>query len=353
MDLRNLRVNSLDVDTRGLTWEVFDSSNDPYLDYEVEVQRSESPEGPFAVISPAFRARFRFTDTHLPPGNRYRQFHYRLRLRHIPTGRVEYTSAATQEPLPDITTLEIRRHLQILYREVSGRRCWLLPARTFGRRCPKCWDPELDQRTSSKCLSCYDTSFLGGYLQPIEVFIDIDPNGNSNQPSQLANMQSNATTARMGHYPSVKPDDLIIEGENHRWIVTKTTQTEHLRAPVQQHLTMIEVFPQDIEMRIPLDLGQAIEDVWFSPQRSYTNIQDLDAVTTQNLRLFYGLLHADPPHPRRVPAVREAGRKEEERAEDPPHPCGGEGAPQAAARGRSWLRGRRRDRLRGEGDAPG
>ena len=275
------------MDNRVILWEVSESSADPYLDYEVQVERSESPEGPFQIISPFFRARYRFVDTALPPGNHYRQFHYRLTVRHIPTGERRETGAATQEPLPDLRALEMRRHLQILYREFSGRRCWLLPARTFGIRCPACWDPDLDQRTKTKCLPCFDTSFLGGYLHPVEIFIDIDPNGNANQPTQVANLQSSATTARMGHYPTVKPDDLIIEGENHRWLVTKVTQTEHGRAPIQQHLTMTEVFPQDVEMRVPLNLGEALENVWLSPQRNYTEPQDLNADISASLRVFY------------------------------------------------------------------
>ncbi len=292
MQIARLRVSSLDIDHRAVTWEVDETDGKPYLDYELEVQRSESSEGPFTSVSPRFRNRYRFVDNNPPVGHRYRTLYYRLVYKHLPSGVEGSSPALAQEPLPDLNTVEMRRHTQVLLRNISGRRCWLLPVRTFGRRCPACWNAVQGQRTKSKCLSCYDTGFLGGYLHPIEVFVDIDPSTNNNQPTQMMNLQENVTTARTSFTPGMKPGDLLIEGENRRWDIASVTTTEHLRATVMQMLKLTEVYPQDIEMRVPLDIGEAIEDVWLSPKGGYTNAHDIEHANPDlatHLRLFYGI----------------------------------------------------------------
>lgn len=284
MRLNALRVVSLDASNRVFLWQAEDSSLDSYFDYTLQVERSESSEGPFHPVSPWFRGHYRFVDTNIPEGNRWRQLHYRLRLRNLKTGEEFFSGTATQEPIPDLKAVEIRRHLHLLFKEHAGRRVWLFPSRTFGERCT-CWDPTLGQSTRSRCLSCYDTTFLGGYLRPIEMFVDIDPSGNTNQPTmQAGNLQPNSTTARTGHYPSLKPDDLLVEGENLRWVVVSVTNTEHLRAPLMQHLQLRQVFPDDIEMLLPINLEDALEDIWLSPSRAYTEPQDIDTGVNWMLR---------------------------------------------------------------------
>lgn len=288
MKILNLRVLSLDYATRQLIWDVADDARDNYLDYELQVERSESSKGPYDPISPYFQVYQRFVDTKVPIGHRYRQLYYRIRYRRRVGGAESVSMYATQEASPSRKALAIRRQLHLLYRNGKGRRAWLLPVRTTGRRCPSCWDPSTDQRVSSRCITCYDTTWYRGFLHPIEIFIDIDPSSNENNPTQAGNFQQNTTTARLGHYPGVKMDDLIIEGENHRWRVISLSTTEYMRAPLQQNLNLQEVGNSDIEMQVPLDLGQALEDVWLSPHERRGERVDRDAIIDAAASAFFG-----------------------------------------------------------------
>ena len=47
----DLKVRSLDVDRKEVTWKISDYQGDIY-DFDLQVLRSESPEGPFEAISP-------------------------------------------------------------------------------------------------------------------------------------------------------------------------------------------------------------------------------------------------------------------------------------------------------------
>jgi len=288
MQIRKLRSISLDYTARQLLWEVEDDARDSYLDYEMQVERSESSEGPYQPVSPWFQVYQRFVDTQVPTGDRYRQLYHRIRYRRRGSSTEMVTRPATVEPSASRATLAIRRHLHLLYRNGKGRKAWLLPVRSTGRRCPSCWTEGLDQRTRSRCVSCFDTGWYGGFLHPVEIFIDIDPSASNNTPNQAGNFQQNTTTARMGHYPAVKLNDLIIEGENHRWRVESMSTTEHLRAPLQQNLNLTEVGSSDIEMRVPLDLGQALEDVWLSPHDRRGKQGDRDAVLDSAFQHLFG-----------------------------------------------------------------
>lgn len=277
IDVRNLKVRSLDLDMFEVSWEVADTTLD-ILDYTFQVLRSESPAGPFDDASVPFQDRYVFVDNVTYVGDRWRFLHYVIRVTHVPSGKVQDFGPITHEPEPDLIALELRRHMQLLLHEFSGRRCWVLHVRTFGQRCPACWDNRLYKRIKSQCVTCFDTGFARGYMHPIETWIQIDPSAKSEQTTNVGSMQQSNTTARLGYYPPLKPRDLIVEPENRRWRVNAVSMTEHVRAPVHQEVQIHEVPQRDIEFSIPLVLDQALRDVFFSPPRNFSNPQNTSEI---------------------------------------------------------------------------
>lgn len=268
-----LRVRSLDRDFHQVTWELGETTEDVF-DYSFQVLRSESPAGPFDAISAAFQDRYLFVDNCIVVGDRWRFLHYMVRVTHVPSGDHMDFGPVTIEAEADLVALELRRHIQLLMQEFAGRRCWVLPVRTFGPRCT-CWDAVLSKKTKSRCAECFDTGFVRGYMHPIETWIQFDPSANANQYTNVGGMQQQVTVARMSYFPQIKPNDLVIEPENRRWRVVQVNQTEQGRAPVRQELQLSEMQPRDIEFEIPLHLDQALKDLWFNPARNYTNPQNL------------------------------------------------------------------------------
>lgn len=281
------RVRSLDRDNLEISWEVKDTVEDT-LDYTFQLLRSESPSGPFDPICEPFSDRFLFVDNRVPAGNRWRMLHYLVRVTHIPTGDSRDFGPVAHEPEPDLIALELRRHIQLLLHEFAGRRCWVLPVRTFGPRC-ECWDPRLFKRTRSRCLLCFDTGFQRGYLSPIEVWVQMDPSPKTRQVMSQGTVQQVNTTGRVGYYPPLKPDDLIIEPENRRWRITSVSQTEQGRAPVLQELQLHEIPPKDIVDEVPLHLDRALKDVVFNPPRNYSNPMTLESFENEELPHIFAM----------------------------------------------------------------
>lgn len=274
IEVQRLRVRSLDVDFMEVSWEL-DSSTEDIFDYTFQLLRSEGAEGPYEPLSPEVEDQYLYVDNTIIRGHAYRRFFYRLVVKHKASGDTKEFGPASQEPDADLVATEVRKHMNILFREFAGRRCWVLPVRTFGQRCTACWSPTLQKKRIGACLSCFDTSYTRGYMRPIEAWVQFDPNAKAEQNSATGPTQQHNTTARMGYYPPLKPRDIIIEGENKRWRITSVTTTEQLRAPLHQELALHEIPKTDIEYRIPLDLGMALKDVWLSPSRNFTNPHNL------------------------------------------------------------------------------
>lgn len=296
LKIERLRVRSLDTSTQEVTWETPASDVD-VLDYTFQVFRSESGEGPFDPITQEFEDRFIFVDRRVPTAYKFRQFWYKLRVKHKASGDTADFGPIIQEAEPDLIAQAIRRLEQTAFTQVIGRLCWLFPRRTFGTRCRNCWDPKLSAKKRANCESCYDTGFIRGYLNPIEVWVQIDPVSKAVQLQQFQKDTQQLTTARMTFYPVVKPGDVLTELENQRWRVVGVTLSERLRAPIKQELTLRAIMPTDIEYKLPLNLQVPLRDVQVSPGRMYTNPAGLGNTEDElmpNVFAYYPTLPADP-----------------------------------------------------------
>lgn len=288
IELNKLKVTSLDIDFHEVTWRVAPTTRDIF-DFDFEVLRSESPEGPWDALTPKFQDRYTFIDNVIQIAHRWRSYQYLIRVTEKGSGDSKVFGPVGHEPEPDILATELRRHIRLLMREFAGRRCIVLPVRTFGQRCPDCWNAVLQQRGKSGCITCYDTAFARGYLYPIETFIQIDPSSKSQQHTNVGETQQDNTTMRLGFYPNLKPGDLVIEAENLRWRVIGQTQTEHSRAAVHQEVQVHRIPEKDIEFSIPVKFSEALPNLFITPARNFTNPQNLSNFENEELPDIFNL----------------------------------------------------------------
>lgn len=293
LTLGKLLVRSLDVDAKEMSWTLPTTTLD-VLDYTFQLFRSESPRGPFEPVTEEFVDRYIFVDRAVPIGDKFRQLWYRLRIRNRVTQEFTDSDPVTQEAEADITALYIRRSQQTLFTQIVGRSCWLFKKRTFGTRCTSCWDSVLKKQTRAACLDCFDTGYLRGYLNPIEVWVQIDPAGKAKQPRAEQATDEVMTSARMTFFPPVSPGDVLVELENKRWVVSRVTLSERLRAPIKQELVLRALEDKDIEYKLPINLDVAIRDVQASPGRMFVNASDLEAAVREQTPNIFALYQRFP-----------------------------------------------------------
>jgi hypothetical protein len=276
--IENLKVCTLSVDHNEVSWSVRVATID-VLDYTFQVLRSESPEGPWDELSPAFEDGYIYLDNAVMSHHRYRQWYYRIRVRRKGTQEFWDSAPATQEQEVDLVGGEVRSHLTMLHREFIGVRCWVLPVRTFGPRCTSCYSVTARNKTRSGCRTCWDTSFVRGYMHPIETWVSIDPSPDVEQSTEAGKLQQTDTTARMPYFPPMKPGDVIVESAAvRRWRVNQVSKPRHVGTATHQELGIHEIPQSNIEYGIEIKLCEELRNMFMQPERNTTNPQHMDSL---------------------------------------------------------------------------
>jgi hypothetical protein len=132
----------------------------------------------------------------------------------------------------------------------------------------------------SNCLTCYDTTYVRGFLDPVAVPVQFDPAPSVTQQTSTNESQQQNTTARLPYFPPLKPRDIIVEAENIRWQVTVVSTTQRLRSILHQEIQVHRLPESDIEFRLPINISD-LEKLETSPHREFTNPHHLEAAGSE------------------------------------------------------------------------
>jgi len=268
--LKELFARSFDINRINLFWSIQDmQGTDDILAYEFNIYKSNSQAGPFTIIGKSLVNVFSFQDSTNILEHKAGNMFYKIRIRDKRNNEEFESPLVAQIPEPDLVALELLRMEDILFRYCIGRKCWIFNKRTYGR-CG-CYDKITGTIVKSNCITCYGTSYLGGYSAPIEQYVQIDPPQTSFQPNMNIPNTVKITSARLINYPLVNVGDIIVENENNRWIVITTSQSERLRHPIRQELTIKQLQDSDIVYKLPILTD--IKDSKVSDARLFTNPQ--------------------------------------------------------------------------------
>jgi len=279
LEVVNFRVRTFTVEHLDLYWEIVPTSEDPF-DYDFYVERSDHEHSGYKRIAGPFSDKYHFQDTTLKGiSSHYRQWFYRLQVVDKKRGDDLYfpgQGGVTLRADPDLIALEAARNTQIRLQEFIGRLVWVFPIRTFGQYCT-CVDSITQRKTASNCLVCYDTKYVGGYHQPIELMMQIIMPPEATTTADMGEIQNINATGRLSNYPEVHPRWMVVDSENTRWRIGEgIRRIEKGRALVRQDFPLHAVPKQDIEYRLPVNLTDAEKLALFSgPRRLFTNPQDV------------------------------------------------------------------------------
>lgn len=291
LDVSKIWARSMDLDFIDVWWEIEDTVEDRLL-YSFYLERSESPAGPWDTIGGPLKDKWHYRDQSVNQRHRHRKYFYRLKMVEDSSGDEGWSEPTSKVPEPDLIAREMAMRLSLVFREYNARWVIALPVRTFGTRCPDCWDEVRQRRQKDRCMTCYGTSYAGGYMSPVPALIQIDPSPATQQVTGAGETQTTDTSARALPFPSMKPNDLLIETENKRWKVTTAGATRKLRAVVHYELQLHEVPPGDIVFKVPVE-GIDMKNFQASPGREFVNPYGLEVLKTrepgiENILIAYG-----------------------------------------------------------------
>lgn len=150
-----------------------------------------------------------------------------------------------------IRAKEIARRENLLLRKFTGIDVVIFRRRTFGKRCPECWDSKIEKVIKDHCTCCLGTSYAGGYFPGYVSKFQFDPTHNNNQLAYQGKVEINVIPAWTTFYPEINVFDVILRLPDMRiYRVDAVQVTELQTARVRQIMNLVELSKFDIEYEL-------------------------------------------------------------------------------------------------------
>jgi hypothetical protein len=248
----NPLVRSLSPQHNELSWEIENTTQDPW-DYTFQIFRSEGQEGQWDQLTGTFTDRYYYIDTRIPKYRMSRHLFYKIEIVKRSDSSSSESEVFSREGPTNKYAAAIARQERLLFKKFMGQRVLILPIKTFGFECG-CYDKVAGKRLKADCLQCYGTGFVGGYMNAIETYAQVNAEPYKIVPAQGAETEPRANNIIATNYPLIKPYDLIVQPDlNYRWRVAVVAPTRLGGALVHQNLTVSGIARADKEFGIEID----------------------------------------------------------------------------------------------------
>ena len=222
LEVTNIRVRSFDLNYLDIYWEIKPCYED-VNQYEFDVLRADSEFGEYRSIATQLVDQYRVRDNSIRGQKSfYHNLYYRIVCRHRVSGDEatfpKVGGANLGAPL-DLAGLEMARINNLKLKEFTGRKMWVFSKKASGQRCSACFDRVTSRKTKSRCANCFDTTWVGGFTAPVEVYAMIISPDETTVHADFGNIEIENTAILTGNYPELFEGDIIVEAENLRWRV--------------------------------------------------------------------------------------------------------------------------------------
>ena len=266
---KNVDVRGLEIDALTISWEV-DPADPVGFDIsqvEFRVYRSNSPEGPFDLLTETpLVDTFVFVDKQVNRRSFWRKTYYKVeatrttdqyRVESI-VHRAEVHKGSRRRMLAGLAIAKKERMLlqgKGITAGYVGVPSAVFVRRTFGQKCSQCFDHVLQRSLLDKCTSCFNTSYKYGYFSPVSAYINYSPSPEILQIVNWGETQPSEADCWLSNYPLLSPGDLVIEPTGRRWKVIRYHSTKLLRTPIRQIVRLFEIDRSNVEYLLPVDPG--------------------------------------------------------------------------------------------------
>ena len=150
---------------------------------------------------------------------------------------------------------KILRDEYILMKKLVGMEYYLLKRRHFGTRCTACYDRITRESVKSNCSTCYGTSWVDGYFDPVEMLGRRATSPVRAEMTPQAKMEVNPTQIQFMDFPRIDEEDIIVEKANNRRFLVKNRSFTSLKSiPVHQTVSVSELERNAVEYSISVSL---------------------------------------------------------------------------------------------------
>lgn len=185
-----------------------------------------------------------------------------------PLGYSPPLSPAHVETIDYIWKQGVRRNRWIL--EQGGERVKLFKRKVSGVPCPCRLDEktlEWNKQPDQRCLTCFGTSWVGGYDGPIDIIIAPDDAERNVMQTNYGRKLEHQYEVWTGPSPAITQRDFIVKQTNERYSIGPVRRPAVRGLPLQQHFNIGYLDTVDIRYRVPINGTSALP--W--PETRYTD----------------------------------------------------------------------------------
>lgn len=147
---------------------------------------------------------------------------------------------------------EINRKENLRFEKLIGMPAKVLKRKNFGELCTHCVDKLTGSVTNSSCLICYGTRFVGGYYNPVDVYMEIVGLPVEKIISEFGTTEVKVAQLRFTNEILLDKQDVIVDTvNNNRWKIAGQPELVMYRTyPISQQVQGFMVNPKDITNKI-------------------------------------------------------------------------------------------------------
>jgi hypothetical protein len=223
----------------------------PVEDLGFVVFRSMSPKGPWEELDPVTVGQLDYTDFSVV-GTLTRTYYYIVRAVSLSGKGFVDSEPSWLVHDPDHVAVEMVRKKQLFLLHRGGIEAAVLPVRTWGPRCSRCYNEQRMRAEDDNCAECFGTGFTGGFLNPVNVPAlfhlperTVVQAGIPFEPIKVY--------AELANYPVLHPDDIVVDRTmNVRYLVEHIRTTSHRGYPISQIVQLNRLSDSDVIYEIPI-----------------------------------------------------------------------------------------------------
>ena len=249
-DSIELKLYMLFYDQAILEWKVPESWGQ---DFTFNVYKTEHRNGDFKKINitPLESSVNSFKDIFTKDVSKFRSSFYLLEVVFF-TGEKVCSEAITLENTRtdwvNIRAREITRRESLLLRKFTGVDTIVFRKKTFGKRCPVCWDYTSEKVTKDSCNTCYGTGFEGGYFKGLRTLFQYETTPNPTVLGPQGVVEPSTIMAWTTNKPEIDTLDLVLRVPDWRIYRVEVVQVTELQTVrVRQMFTLTELSKPCIE----------------------------------------------------------------------------------------------------------
>lgn len=219
-----------------------------------EVYYSPIEYGPFIKLTPSPISSNFFKDTTTQDYSKFQNSFYIVECI-LPNGqRIKSPPTTWQNKRSnwvELRALDIRRRESLLLSKFTGVKSFIFRRRNFGKRCPECWNEEIEKVKKDHCSTCLGTSFEGGYFDGFETLIQFEPTTNDAVLSYQGKFEQNQIPAWTIDYPTINVFDLVLRVPDSKlYRIDKVFGTELQTVVVRQSMLLTELAKESTEFNL-------------------------------------------------------------------------------------------------------